>query len=524
MKMNFLFRLALIACTLTATLTSATAQPAAVATTNITKTSFAEVTSQLDPGGDCYLYLGTAQWLTRLSAKVDQLHQQFTSMPGLATNDLEDVNHTFDIISHLVVDSGIQEVSGFGLSSIEIAPGLHRTKFLLHHYPGQGQGFLWKLYGAENHPLSGLDLLPANTALATFGDADLPFVWSVVKAEVAKSGVPKADETLNQLPAEFEKSTKMNWDAFLNSLNGEFGLILTLDESNMVPIPLPTGAIQVPAPGLMLVVRVKDDTIFNAIADQLKTNAECISVETNGLRMRTMPIPLPLPVDLRPTAASSGGYLFISTSDSMVQDVLAVKSGVKPGLKSTPDFARLSQNIPTQGNQFFYMSPSFGRVIVQIQKQSMASSAHDASAAQAQWMQSLFHSDRDQFSYSVTQNTPQGWLTTGNSSQSGAALVLLPAIIAPSVLAAIAVPNFVKARSASQENACINNLRQIDAAKNQWALEKNKTATDVPTEDDLKPYLYNNAFPTCPQGGTYTIGALSEKPTCSVPGHALPAN
>ena len=72
------------------------------------------------------------------------------------------------------------------------------------------------------------------------------------------------------------------------------------------------------------------------------------------------------------------------------------------------------------------------------------------------------------------------------------------------------------------ENACINNLRQIDAAKQQWALENGKNAGDVPTAEDLKPFFKNGVFPTCPAGGTYTIGAVSNAPTCSIPGHKLP--
>jgi hypothetical protein len=88
------------------------------------------------------------------------------------------------------------------------------------------------------------------------------------------------------------------------------------------------------------------------------------------------------------------------------------------------------------------------------------------------------------------------------------------------MMAAIAVPNFIKAREVSQQNACINNLRQIDAAKQQWALEKGKQATDVPTWDDLKPYL--GRIPHCPAGGTYTINAVGDPPQCSVPGHELP--
>lgn len=89
------------------------------------------------------------------------------------------------------------------------------------------------------------------------------------------------------------------------------------------------------------------------------------------------------------------------------------------------------------------------------------------------------------------------------------------------LMMAIAVPNFVKARHVAMQNACINNLREIQAAKSEWALEKNKTQGDVPTAYDLTPYLPGGKFPTCPAGGTYTIGAVSNTPTCSIPGHEL---
>ena len=76
-----------------------------------------------------------------------------------------------------------------------------------------------------------------------------------------------------------------------------------------------------------------------------------------------------------------------------------------------------------------------------------------------------------------------------------------------------------------ERNACINNLRQIDAAKNEWALEKRKTTGTPVTEDDIKPYIKldaNGNLPQCPAGGKYTIGNVGEKPTCSIPGHELP--
>lgn len=68
---------------------------------------------------------------------------------------------------------------------------------------------------------------------------------------------------------------------------------------------------------------------------------------------------------------------------------------------------------------------------------------------------------------------------------------------------------------------CINNLRLIDAAKQQWALENNKTADAVPTPQDIANYLPNHQFPQCPGGGRYTLNAVNIAPTCNIPGHAL---
>jgi septal ring factor EnvC (AmiA/AmiB activator) len=74
----------------------------------------------------------------------------------------------------------------------------------------------------------------------------------------------------------------------------------------------------------------------------------------------------------------------------------------------------------------------------------------------------------------------------------------------------------------AQRNACINNLRQIYAAKQQWALENSKTDDDVPTALELLPYLRDAVFPTCPSSGTYMINAVGVPPTCSIRGHVLP--
>ena len=70
--------------------------------------------------------------------------------------------------------------------------------------------------------------------------------------------------------------------------------------------------------------------------------------------------------------------------------------------------------------------------------------------------------------------------------------------------------------------ACINQLRQLDGAKQQWALENKKAANATPNERDIAVYLAGGAYPKCPAGGVYVLNTVALPPTCSIRGHQLP--
>jgi len=107
------------------------------------------------------------------------------------------------------------------------------------------------------------------------------------------------------------------------------------------------------------------------------------------------------------------------------------------------------------------------------------------------------------------------------SNKSGFTLVEIMIVVAIiGLLAAIAIPNFVKARSTSQQNACINNLRQFDGAMQQYALENKLGSGSSYTLSNLKPYVRLTStgnLPACPAGGTYSAGStVTNSPLCSL--------
>ena len=114
-----------------------------------------------------------------------------------------DIDRIFEVIDNVVKDSGVEQISGFGASSIAREKGFYYNKLIVHHYEGQGNGLLWSAFGKAPHALKELDLLPETTAFAMYADLDIPLVWRTIQKELTQLHIPDLDKALAALPAQF---------------------------------------------------------------------------------------------------------------------------------------------------------------------------------------------------------------------------------------------------------------------------------------------------------------------------------
>ena len=439
------------------------------------KTSFNEVTAQLDPGGSIYGYLSTSQWLEGLSGRVSGWRDAVLSMPGFGGEEKANATKAFDLVTRLIRNSGVESISGVGISGIALEKGFYQTKFVVQRDTRGAPGGLWTLFGQKPRPLYELDWLPADTIWAGFSDFDIGAIWSAIVKEVDQSGFAEAKSGLEQLNSVVQQATGKKLDELLGSIGGEGGAFFTLNDANKIKIPLPDGGgLDVGEPGLVIVLKVKDDTLFNWVDRTLQDNPQVIRSDEGGLRVRTMPVPLPVPVTLRPTIARQGDHLFIASNDELIRTMMAVKAGKTPGLKTTAEFKRLAQGMPVEGNSFSFVSQRMSDTVQQIQSSILSKMSGQGNGAPRGLLEKIYSINQPVSSFMVGRSTAEGWFTVGHGTQQPANAVMLPLVVAPvAIVAGMTLPALAKAKSKAQEISCVNNLKQMCLAARIYATDHN---------------------------------------------------
>lgn len=498
-----------------------TAAVAPVSMKSAEPTSFDEVATRLDRGGSLYFYLSTQQWLGVLSQQIASLKElALSASAGQQTPaQTEQITKAFTIVTDLVKKSGVEDITGLGLSSIALEPGVYRNKLFVHHATGKGGGFLTTAFGKTPHRLAALDFLPADTALASFADFDLAQIIGIVKQSVEQSGIPEAKAAVDQMVAQFPTMTGMPLDDVLTSLGGSGGIILTLDPTKPISLPIPGQPQTIPTPRLALVLQTKDDRIFKQIDKSMAANPGVIRVDEPELRMRTMPVPATPQFTARATAAQWGDRLIIASDDGLIRDMLAAQKDGH-GYKSTPEFVRLAAGMPTEGNGFQLGTQAFADLLNRVQQEMMAHQPGMTPQQRAMFTK-FFMGQKSGPSFAISAHLDNGWLSVGKSS-TGAGQMIVPLLIVPAAVAAgVALPIVQKARSRAETTSDLSHAKQLAIACQMYAVDNDgkfppTLETLIPNYLPDRSILVSKAAPSDPNGFIYTPGLTTSSPPATI--------
>jgi len=485
----------------------------------VVKEQFNAVAQRLDMGGDLFVVANVDGLIEEW---VGNLVEMVTLIPE-TDSEAAKVQAVLEKLPAFLEKNGFYAVKGFGMSVVPRADGLHNVKTFLSRDAAAAGLPLWRgLVGLQQRRLAGLDFLPADTVFADAGAGDLKQIWKLVREGVAELAPAEAAAAFDQGLAAASLQLGTSLDDLIGTLGDEGFLSVQFSQSASVDLPMPTGEMMsMPSPSLLVGIAVADDTLVNVIDAQLtQKGMPVIKSDSNGTVLRTVPLPLPVPVPLQPTYTTHEGMFLFGSSTDVVSAALSA-SREKNGLVYGEEFRKAFEGVSMTNNGISYVSPRFAEVLADVQAKAMAT-AEQQNPEAGKFFASFMKKQGPQSSAMATFNWKSGILTTGTSSSGGREILASLAVAPVGLMAAIAIPSFVKARQTSQQNACINNLRIIDAAKEQWALANRKSEGDEVDLAGICEYIKGGTLPVCPQGGVYTVNPIGEDPTCSIPGHSLP--
>ena len=429
------------------------------------KTSFHQVTENLDEGGNFYLYMNTERliiaaetWFTAF----EQLLKAEVEKAG-KKEEGEKVLAILNLVFKVIKDIGLTEISGFGVSSISTAKDLNRTKVVVHHYPDKGNGLMWKLLDAKPRSLDEMKLLPAETVLASFSDFKLDTLWQWIQQQAKVTGIPEVQNGVATLEPTLMQAG-ISLPQLLKSLSGKMGMMVTLDATQPKTLPVPGATLTIPEPALAILIGVKDSYLFDLLAKKMPFAERPNQDE----RMMQIPTPTQLPINVKPTIMEKDGWLIIASNKELIDKMLAAKAK-KNGLTSSDEFKKMAAGMPSQGNSVRYLSPRLSQAIFAIQNTFMKM-AKEKGGQIPEKLLKLFQ--KEWAIYSVLQNTEEGTVLTVSHNQGFEVVMIMPALFVAGIVSAIAIPNLLTALQKGKQKATMGDLKTIGTAIQVYVLDK----------------------------------------------------
>lgn len=479
-----------------------------------------EVYSRLDVGGEALVFLSPDNIVKpvreELKTVLNSVKEGMAGDNAMAGLFAEKFDSALEWL-------GLYSMHGFGLSLAQQGDGSYNYKEYL--LGGEDRsGILWRLAG-EPVPQDLLAYLPEQTATFAFSSVGIKTLWEIVFEGIEKfAGAPAKDAALQQVGG-MRDATGVDVLAMVQSLEDQWAFAVTLNPATMISIPLPTGkALTLPEPGVLIAFDVKDGTIPTALRTFLEAQGTPLKetkVGDNTIYSFVLPEPLPVPVPFEPAMVLlNDDLLLIGLHPSALEAAMASKAAGGAMLQSA-DFKLAFANMPEKINAAFYMGKLFSSTIADVQKLVIETGLlgeieAGGNAAAAQLVKRSLEKmtarkDNRLAMYSVSD--ADGVLAQGSIYSSGMNPIADGIVTPMGLLAGAAMHGAEKSRKSIADAGCRMNLNQIQFAKTVY-----QTDAEVAEGAEVDMEKLKDKIPdplTCPNGGTYTIGKVGEKPTCT---------
>jgi len=408
---------------------------------------------------------------------------------GMGAMIAQSVGPGIDLGQAVYAGLGLDSIDGVGASTKDLGGGLKRNVSVVHHDPARGEGLLWKAFGEAPHELGAFKLMPAETVMAAHGDLNLTVLLQWVQAMVKDHGPPEMLEELNT----FLKS--LPFLAVNGGYGGEMGVYVTFDPAKTIKVPvggsvlggevgepdvtaeataplpgnsgvpqpiripppgagapasavgipaLPSGEggmqmIEIPEPGIIITIKVKDASIQKMMEGAISALMPLQPVDLGEVTISQLPQPMPLPdlpILLQPAMFQVGDYLVITSTPALAQKVVAVHTSQSQGLKGTPEFQKMAQGVPLEGNQLIYVSGRISDLSAKMVKESLSTGMGDGLPKPVEEMLAKFMTMGSSAGLSVVQMQPDGMVMRTNTEGMGYDTVALAGAVAMPVAAA----------------------------------------------------------------------------------------
>ena len=473
--------------------------------------AYQRVTANLDPGGLIYLFWNAEKVLGELDKKLESVRDTAVSDPTLLQEEKNDLRKNFDLGIRLILNSGLQGVKAFGLSSREIEPGifLHKT----YTYLPDRSGFLWDSLAKAPHDFPVVRMIPENTEGFAFFDFDFAVLWKAVSNELTSSEIPEVAKWQRNFSQQVLAFTGLSLEDLLGSLDDQVGLIVTLNLKTTVKIPLGNEQYEMPEPAAALVWKVKNERLFDRLDALFSMNPKVAKIDEPDLRMRVMEGIAEIPY-LTPTLARHGNFLIISSSEKLVQGMADSESGKTQGIRSSADFNVLAAGMPQKGNSIGYVGKRLQKTLGELQMKF--SQLRETVNPLLETMSAKFSGlAADSASYTVAGATDDGWFTTAKTTKD-VNEVFGELLTVPAYYLAIAAVNEIKGARGNDKLAKIKqNLADLRAAKDQAVSEKNLQEGQMLNRQDIEEYIAE--WPQSVVGETYDVGTVGRPPYATAP-------